>query len=430
MPRFSLLKLWQFLLGTAIVGVLCILPGRAERLPIKTYTVADGLLRDSADCIRQDSRGFLWFCTVEGVSRFDGYAFTNFTTDDGLPDRHINSLLEARNGSILIATDNGIAKLNPIGTNRSSFQNPKSKIQNQDNPLFTVFQPNDPKAKNIRVLFEDTDGHVWVGTTDGLYRLNGKDGQIEFAAVFLGESQISNNLLYITAITQDERGNLWIGTGGSGLFRLSPPGDAEHFTKKNGLPDLYVASLLTDRAGRVWVGLSGTGGLALLRSEPDTNSSIVERALTIKDGLPTGWIPSLFQASNGQMWVGTTGGLCKWQGENKADSVCEVYQAKNDLCDTEIWSINEDKDNNLWFGTRCGTKKLSRYGFTSFTQTDGFNFLSVNSIFENSAGEFFISSNYFGGRRVSRFDDDKFVTAKPRLPANVKYMGWGWKQTI
>lgn len=237
-------------------------------------------------------------------------------------------------------------------------------------------------------------------------------------------------LLYITAITQDERGNLWIGTGGSGLFRLSPSGDAEHFTKKNGLPDLYVASLLTDRAGRVWVGLSGTGGLALLRSEPDTNSSIVERALTIKDGLPTGWILSLFQASNGQMWVGTTGGLCKWQGENKADSVCEVYQAKNDLCDTEIWSINEDKDNNLWFGTRCGTKKLSRYGFTSFTQTDGFNFLSVNSIFENSAGEFFISSNYFGGRRVSRFDDDKFVTAKPRLPANVKYMGWGWKQTI
>ncbi len=66
---------------------------KAERLPIKTYTVADGLLRDNVFKIKQDSRGFMWFCTVEGVSRFDGYAFTNFTTDDGLPDRRVNDFV-------------------------------------------------------------------------------------------------------------------------------------------------------------------------------------------------------------------------------------------------------------------------------------------------------------------------------------------------
>ncbi len=60
---------------------------KAEHLPIKTYTVADGLLRDNVYKIKQDSRGFLWFCTAEGISRFDGYSFTNFTTADGLPDR-------------------------------------------------------------------------------------------------------------------------------------------------------------------------------------------------------------------------------------------------------------------------------------------------------------------------------------------------------
>ena len=86
----------------------------AARLPIKTYTVADGLLRDNVYKIKQDSRGFLWFCTAEGLSRFDGYAFTNFTADAGLPERHVNDFLETRDGTIWIATDGGLARFNPV----------------------------------------------------------------------------------------------------------------------------------------------------------------------------------------------------------------------------------------------------------------------------------------------------------------------------
>src|ERR1700716_4162882 len=67
---------------------------RGERLPIRSYTVGDGLLQDRVLKIKQDSRGFLWFCTAGGISRFDGYGFANFTTADGLPDRHVNDFLE------------------------------------------------------------------------------------------------------------------------------------------------------------------------------------------------------------------------------------------------------------------------------------------------------------------------------------------------
>ncbi len=114
----------------------------AERLPIKTYTVADGLLRDGVYKIKQDSRGFLWFCTAEGISRFDGYAFTNFTTSDGLPERHVNDFLETKKGEIWIATDGGLAKLNPTGLAGS-----------KDNPLFTVILTDNSKAKSFEVLF-------------------------------------------------------------------------------------------------------------------------------------------------------------------------------------------------------------------------------------------------------------------------------------
>jgi ligand-binding sensor domain-containing protein len=116
----------------ACVALVLLLPLalKAERLPIKTYTTADGLLRDNVYRVRQDSRGFLWFCTAEGVSRFDGYGFTNFTTDDGLPHPVVNDFLETSKGVYLVATGAGIARLNPHGV-RSSIQNSKSEIQNR-----------------------------------------------------------------------------------------------------------------------------------------------------------------------------------------------------------------------------------------------------------------------------------------------------------
>ena len=57
----------------------------AERLPLRTYTVLEGLPHDRVEKIVRDSEGFLWFCTVGGLSRFDGHGFRTFGVDDGLP---------------------------------------------------------------------------------------------------------------------------------------------------------------------------------------------------------------------------------------------------------------------------------------------------------------------------------------------------------
>lgn len=56
-----------------------------ERLPLKAYTTSDGLAHNEINTIVRDSRGFLWFCTTGGLSRFDGYKFTNFSTNQVLP---------------------------------------------------------------------------------------------------------------------------------------------------------------------------------------------------------------------------------------------------------------------------------------------------------------------------------------------------------
>ncbi|HVE57516.1 MAG TPA: two-component regulator propeller domain-containing protein [Pyrinomonadaceae bacterium] len=397
---------------------------KAERLPVKTYTIADGLLRDNVYKIKQDSRGFLWFTTVEGVSRFDGYAFTNFTTADGLPDRRVNDFLETRDGTIYIATDRGLARLNPIGVRARE----ASSAANQNGSLFTAFLPVSERAFAINILFEDEDGTVFAGTSDGLYRLTLTDGETKLESVNLGGVP-DGEPLEIRAIIKDRKGAMWIGSG-NGIFRIAPGGAVERFDKKSGLPDVSISVIYEDRNGRIWVGLrpNQKSGLLLLVAEPHENQNIVERHYHEKDGLPADWVTALSESSGGKFWVGTTRGLCEWQGEG-GKSVCRTYTAKNGLCDKEIWTLIEDKDDNLWAGTRCGVMKWTRYGFTTYTEADGTGDTLANSIFENSAGELFASFNNGTSRTVSRFDGEKFELVKPHFPSDIIYFGWGWKQT-
>src|SRR5438067_12720600 len=102
---------------------LCLLAGffvsaswvSAQRLPLKPYTVADGLPNNVINKIVRDSRSFLWFCTGEGLSRFDGYSFTNFGVNQGLPHAIVNDFLETRSGELWIATNAGLVLFNPKG---------------------------------------------------------------------------------------------------------------------------------------------------------------------------------------------------------------------------------------------------------------------------------------------------------------------------
>ncbi len=390
----------------------------AEHLPIKTYTVADGLLRDTVSKIKQDSRGFLWFCTAEGISRFDGYAFTKFTVADGLPNRFVEDFIETKSGVIYLATDNGLARLNPNGISSST-----------ENPLFTAFLPDNPKAAKILTLYEDKDNQVWVGTADGLYKLTEAEGQIAFELVPLGEplggADADSNAIFINTILKDRQGTLWIGTMGSGLFRLSRDGKMRRLTMSDGLGDNMITDLLEDRENRLWASMSvgQISGLCLLDEQESEHP--VKKCYSTKDGLPSNWIRGMLKTSDGKFWLATVSGLCEWQGEGSA-SVCKTYTAKNGLC-LNAESLSEDKDGNLWVGSSCGAHKIARYGFTTYDDKDGLGSPNVNSIFENSAGDLFVSINA-NGRDISRFDGEHFSFIKSPLPRG--YSGWGWQQTV
>src|SRR5205809_2928140 len=128
---------------------------RAERLPLKAYAVADGLPNNIINKIVRDSRGFLSFCTSEGLSRFDGYSFTNYGVDQGLPQATVNDFLETRNGELWIATNAGLVLFNPKGEPSPRVANANDKTQTA--PAFTVVIPEDEdrQARAVNVLYED-----------------------------------------------------------------------------------------------------------------------------------------------------------------------------------------------------------------------------------------------------------------------------------
>ena len=157
---------------------------RAERLPLKTYTTADGLPRDRIRKIVKDSRGFLWFCTPEGLSRFDGYKITNYGLADGLTNPAINDFIETHDGKYWVATDSGLYLFNP---------DPAPSGQSDRTLKFTACLNEAEPAKPVLTVFEDHAGVVWCGSYRDLYRVAQLGGQWMASVVNLDQPRQQND---------------------------------------------------------------------------------------------------------------------------------------------------------------------------------------------------------------------------------------------
>ena len=386
----------------------------AEQLPIKTYTTADGLAQDNVNRIVRDSRGFLWFCTGEGLSRFDGYQFTSYTTRQGLPHRYVTDLLETRAGTYWVATWGGVCRFNPVGPE-----------------FFTVYNPGqDSESLFVEALAQDQSGVVWCGTNNGLYRLEDSSGQAKFQPVELGMPLDAPNRV-AQSIIVDRRNELWIGTIHSGLYHRFPDGRVDRYTTEQGLPSNRVEALLEDRTGRLWAATNT--GLAQLVPNPDPKRSVVARVFTGKDGLASSWTQSLFQSSDGKLWVGTDGGLSEFTAPTPAEAArggqhFRNYTTLNGLSSRYVRALAEDRDANLWIGTDSGgAMKLVRSGFTTYTEADGLAAEGIDAILEDRAGELCMISS--GTRHfINRFGGRRFNFIWPDFPNEITNFGWGYNQ--
>ena len=389
----------------------------AERLPIRAFTTADGLPHNDIHRIVKDPRGMLWFCTGDGLSRFDGYTFTTFSVEQGLPDSSVNDLLVTRGGEYWVATQGGLARFDPKGT-------PGSRVvlatDGGARPMFAVVGPDDTdrRAKAISVLREGRDGTIWVGTQKGLYRLDRLPGRASLRPVDIQLPNAYPEGRFIEDLLEDASGSLWIATA-DGLYRRWPDGRSARYTTRDGLPGDYVHTLLEDHQGHLWAGTRNNG---FFRFSADATSAppVVDLSVTTHDGLPTNWVFQLFETSAHRFWVATALGLVEFfpTGHGQGPRL-HAYARSNGLSYQEISSLSEDLAGNLWLGTEvAGAMKLTRDGFITYGEQDGIEI--VNGVFEDRAEDVCFRGTLLGPA-LTAFEARQDALSAHQAPAHTRF---------
>jgi ligand-binding sensor domain-containing protein/two-component sensor histidine kinase len=409
--------------GTLVLFSLLLFPSaiQAERLPIKTYTVADGLANNVVNKIVRDSRGFLWFCTNEGLSRYDGYRFTNYGTQQGLPHALVNNLLETREGEYWLASEGGLIRFDPRGTPSSQVIY-ANQATNSGTPMFTVVVPEDEdhRARAITVVYESRDGTIWCGTRKGLHRLDQSNGRLKLQPVDIGIPNEYPEQRFITDILEDSHGSFWIAAA-SGLYRRWPDGSAARYTKRDGLTNEYLQALFEDHEGRLWAG-TRVGGFFRFVADVTHRPPVIAAHFSQEEGLPTSWIAQLFESSDRRFWLATARGLIEFIPDgNAAGGRFHVYTTRNGLSYHAITALNEDAAGNLWLGNNLGAMKLDRGGFVTYDAADGI--VAMNAIFEDREHAMCFRGYILGDSHKSIFEGAKVDVISPDLGQFVLRLG-------
>ncbi|HWO03008.1 MAG TPA: two-component regulator propeller domain-containing protein, partial [Blastocatellia bacterium] len=400
---------------------------QAEQLRIRTYTTADGLAYNVVRRIVRDSRGFLWFCTAAGLSRFDGHSFITYGTEHGLPEISVNDLLETRDGVYWVATNGGgVCSFNPQYST-SATEGAKG--------LFTTYPVGDEPATNrVNLLYEDRAGEVWAGTDAGLFLLN--DTSTAFIPAGLGIPSHPDRLAQVWALVEDPEASLWIGTK-FGLVRRLPDGLTVHYRVRPSHDRDTVLALIHDRDGRLWLGHESAGLIVFIpqsaslrigaesfpwqqlarprakaRNEsiqlPTSPGDAVQ--FTTADGLSQNTVVELRQTLDGHVWVGTSKGLTEFNLKR-----FQKYTTAEGLSSDFIKSLAEDSAGSLWIATEGGgAMKLGSREFVTFSTKDGLGQNAVRSVFENQQRE--LCALTIDGS-INRFDGRKFTAINLNLPS-------------
>jgi ligand-binding sensor domain-containing protein len=425
-----------------LVGLGWLNNAAAQQLSVESFTTANGLAQDKINKIVSDSRGWLWICTDDGLSQFDGYGFINYGTDHGLPHRRVDDLLETREGKYLVATGAGVCLFNPRGKPISHpiLAGNHSEISAR-NPMFITlpFSGTQSKFRVIKLL-QDHGGSVWCATAEGLFRLDMLNGSFELESVDLPNSP--NTKIWISALCEDRYGAIWIGTRQNGLYRRWANGHTDNYKRVGDHPLQSIAVIYEDRRGSIWV--SAEFELLQLKAAADYSQPSVIRYFTNEKDISSK-VDDIAEAADGTLWLATDLGLNRlsFTAEGASPQI-KVYTAANGLKQNVLEAIMIDSVGNLWVGTRgLGVMKLNPDRLLIFGEADGVR--TVNSILSNRTGEpYFLAFGLEGlgllrkgdkskrpkqyDWRLGRYDGQKLNWRRPDALDVVGYFGWGWNQ--
>ena len=427
--------------------------GFGSSIKFERITREDGLSQGTVSCIMQDSLGFMWFCTGDGLNRYDGYEFTVYRHDPDDPESmgpgENWAVYEDQAGMLWVwkylgtldrydrntdrftrydlfdppdpesATSDWIWVLYEdsggtiwAGTYRSGLQ-----WYDRESDQFAQYRhdPDDPYSLSddrVYAIYEDGNGVLWVGTKEGLNRLDRETGRFTHYRHDPDDPKSLGSDV-VQQIFEDSSGRFWMATFGVGLEQFDrqtgevvaryehDPDDPTTIDVTNRIGDVYE-----DRGGLIWVVHFDR---RLDRFDPETGAFVRYRHDPENpDSLSEGAVSFVAEDRTGNLWIGTTGGLNRY--DPATDGFVQYHHDRADshsLSSDAVLTFYEDQASVLWFGTGGSglslhdprRTKFAHYYFQAPRDEPEENNI-VNAVFEDSAGFVWTGTN----AGLNRFD--------------------------
>jgi signal transduction histidine kinase/ligand-binding sensor domain-containing protein/DNA-binding response OmpR family regulator len=417
----------RLLLALTLVLVWPVALAQTTGIRFNHLSIKDGLSHNSVNSILQDSDGFMWFGTNDGLNKYDGYSFTVFQPNSatlttsfhsnrvsGLCEDKAHRLWAVTEGSGLYEVDRKTGRMIPHtirGQNAHRWNNQLSVFADSqgllwlstynglarydpDRHYFRLY-PSPQQEMPIKSVFEDPQHRLWVATFKGLYAFNRETGsykQLTWPAKN-GQQPVFNSF-YL-----DANQTLWLGTAGDGLFQLNlrSPSLQLMAYNPNGSINRYVClnAVRSDTQGNVWVGT--TDGLQcvypalrqVLTYRPEGNQP---------NGLSSTNIQTIYCDRSGTIWAGTDNGIDQQDSNRKPFG---IYQVKSsigsaNLLENKVNTLLIDQKNQLWlsnqhtvYRTDAAQKKPMAIPASAFGTTNQHTNYIFSMLPDTSAGIWF-----------------------------------------
>ena len=379
------------LITTTLVGITVLTHinklsyAQSKNLIFNNINIEQGISQSTIEDIFQDSEGYIWLGTNDGLNRYNGYEFKIYNYEEyqnSISHNGITDITEDKYGNIWVNTVSGVNKINKKTEKISNYTEINGKI----------------KEDSTTEIIVTKDNNILVGTYEGLNIYNAKEDR--FDIILEQKDGILSSCIY--SIDEDINGNIWIGTE-LGLNKLSKDFKVlETYTSESEIYNIFC----DDENGFVWAGSDSSGLLKI-----DTKTKEVTQYINdIEDenSIPANQVGAIIRDSKGNLWVGTTNGLARYNEKNDSFDVYKnkVYD-KNSLVYNDVRSIIEDREGVLWVGTYSGISIFDTESSIKYYNAgldDGYLLSEnmVHGIYEDDEGYLWIGSRTKGVNIIDR----------------------------
>jgi len=418
------------LLIIALMALPNLLYAQNQQLHFEHLGTEQGLSDLNSNCMLQDSRGFIWIGTENGLNRYDGYNFkifkNNLQDTSSISNNYAQDIKEDNQGNIWVATQGG--GLNKFDRKTNTFHRymhdakKKNSISSDflskiavdaHNRIWIATQQdgldlldpstgrwthyiNDPKNHNsiggneIITVFRDSGDHIWIGTVNnGLDLFDGKNTFRHFRHSKKIATSLSGD--YITSIFEDSDHRLWIGTREDGINLLdAATGVCKHFLNDpdhaNSLINNSIQCIAEDSQRNLWIGTEN-GGLSVFNYKERRFDTYAQDDVD-HTSLKSNSVDVILKDNFGNMWLATYGGGISLYQKNKSTFTHYTHSSLSaSLSNNFVLCLFEGVDKDIWIGTDGGglndmnprTGKFTTYKHQRFDRNSisGNNILSI-----------------------------------------------------